>query len=115
MDDRRPWEKRQADRAPLSAMVKVEGPGGVRHFTSKNISAGGIYLVADDPLPEETRVSLEISLPDCPVPVRAQGEVVWRQRHPPAGFAVRFLDISDQAREFLRYLVRRILGEGHVG
>jgi hypothetical protein len=54
-------------------------------------------------------VSLEISIPESPVPIRALGEVVWRQRHPPAGFAVRFLDISEQARGYLTFLVNRIL------
>jgi uncharacterized protein (TIGR02266 family) len=96
-------------------MVKVEAPGGLRHFTSKNISAGGIFLLAADPLPEETRVSLEISIPDSPVPIRAQGEVVWIQRLPPSGFAVRFLEISDQAREYLRFLVQRLLNPGRLG
>jgi uncharacterized protein (TIGR02266 family) len=102
-------DKRRHLRVPLSATVKVESARGVRHFTTKNISAGGVFLLADDPLPEEARISLEVYLSGSPVPIRAQGEVVWIQRHPPAGFAVRFLEISEQARDYLRFLVQRAL------
>lgn len=104
-------EKRAWPRAPIGVIARVESPQGARHYYSRNISPGGIFLLAEEPLGEETRVKLEIFLPLVTLPVKAEGEVVWRQRQEPSGFAVRFVEISEGARKLIRWVVDRYLGQ----
>lgn len=97
-------------RVPIGVIVRIEGPDGVRRFYSKDISAGGVFLLAEEPLAEETRVALEMYLPLVTTPLRAKGEVVWRQAQSPSGFAIQFTEISDAARDLIRWIVERYLG-----
>jgi hypothetical protein len=103
-------EKRRDARAPIGVIVRVETDDGGRHYYSRNLSAGGAFLLAEDPLAEETRVEMELFLPLVSTPVRAKGEVVWRQRQDPSGFAVMFTEIGEGARKLIRWVVERYLG-----
>ncbi|MBN2495674.1 MAG: PilZ domain-containing protein [Deltaproteobacteria bacterium] len=105
-------EKREHRRIEVHALVRLESELGRGQYWSKNLSAGGVFLLAEEPLPEETRVSLELYLPGLQTAVSAEGEVVWQQRQDPAGFAVRFLDISQAARDLIRLVITRIGGSG---
>ncbi len=112
MPPRTPEERRRHRRAPLGVIVRVETDQGSRRFYSKDISTGGVFLLAEVPLKEETLVDLELHLPLISTPVRAKGEVVWIQRQAPAGFAIQFTEISDGARSLIRWVVEKYLGEG---
>lgn len=103
-------ERRRFVRAPIGVIVRVETGDGARHYYSKNLSAGGAFLLADDPLAEETKVALEVFLPLISTPIRVKGEVVWRQQQDPKGFAVKFTDISDGAQKLIRWVVERYMG-----
>jgi uncharacterized protein (TIGR02266 family) len=103
-------DRRRHPRVPVGIIVRIESPDGARRFYSKDISAGGVFLLAEDPLLEETRVELEMYLPLVNSPVRAKGEVVWKQRQGPSGFAIQFTDISDAARDLIRWVVDRYMG-----
>jgi hypothetical protein len=103
-------ERRAWPRAPIGVIARVDGPDGVRHYYSRNISPGGVFLLAEEPLAEETKIRLEIFLPLVSIPVKAEGEVVWLQRSNPSGFAVRFTEISEGARKLIRWVVERYLG-----
>lgn len=93
-------------RAPLRLMVRVRPEGGIsRSYNSKNLSAGGIFLLSDEPLEEETQVVLELYLPKTDKPIKLKGEVVWKQRQDPSGFAVKFVDVSDAERSMLKALI----------
>ncbi len=105
-------ERRRDPRAPIGVIVRVVHDGGSRHYYTRNLSPGGVFLLAEDPLSEETRLDLELFLPLVSVPVKATGEVVWRQRQDPSGFAVKFINISDGGRKLIRWIVERYLGEG---
>jgi uncharacterized protein (TIGR02266 family) len=86
----------------------ITGEGSQRYY-SKNISAGGVFLLADDPLPPETIVELEVMFPDLKEPIKATGEVVWNRIKDPRGFAVKFTEISDVSREFISWAIKRQL------
>jgi uncharacterized protein (TIGR02266 family) len=104
-------EKRRFPRAPIGVIVRIETSEGGRHYYSRNLSSGGTFLLAEEPLDEETRVELELFLPLVSTPVRAKGEVVWHQRQEPSGFAVKFTEISEGARKLIRWVVDRYLGQ----
>jgi uncharacterized protein (TIGR02266 family) len=104
-------EKRKYPRAPIGVIVRVETDDGGRHYYSKNLSSGGIFLLAEKPLDVETQVRLELFLPLIKTPVRADGEVAWIQRQEPSGFAIRFTQISDGSRDLIRWVVERYLGQ----
>jgi len=103
-------ERRIHARAPIGVIVRLEGPDGARHYYSKNLSAGGVFLLAEEPLAEETLVEMELFLPLVSTPVRAKGEVVWQQRQEPSGFAVKFHDIGEGSQKLIRWVVDRYLG-----
>ena len=105
-------EKRRHPRAPIGVIVRVESEDGGRHYYSKNLSSGGTFLLAEDPLEEETPVEMELFLPLVSAPVRAKGEVVWKRRQDPSGFAVKFTEISEGARKLIKWVVERYLGRG---
>lgn len=109
-DSRAGRERRIHARAPIGVIVRLESPDGARHYYSKNLSAGGVYLLAEEPLVEETLVEMELFLPLVSTPVRAKGEVVWRQRQEPSGFAVKFHDIGEGSQKLIRWVVDRYLG-----
>ena len=103
-------EKRSSPRAPIGVIVRVESNEGGRHYYSKNLSSGGTFLLAEDPLDEETNVEMELFLPLVSAPVRAKGEVVWKRRQDPSGFAVKFTEISEGAQKLIKWVVERYLG-----
>lgn len=44
---------------------------------SEDISLGGLRISTPTPLPEGTRLWLQVSLPDVPIPVNAIAQVMW--------------------------------------
>lgn len=107
-------ERRRDPRAPIGVIVRVTHDKGSRHYYTRNLSPGGVFLLAEDPLAEETVLDLELFVPLVSVPVKAAGEVVWRQRQDPSGFAVKFTKISDGGRKLIRWIVERYLGAGDI-
>lgn len=103
-------ERRVHPRVPVGIIVKVHWANDSRSFYSKDISVGGVFLLAESPLLEETEVKLEMSMPFGAASIHAKGEVVWTTRQNPSGFAVQFTDITKSARELIRWVVERYLG-----
>lgn len=104
-------ERRQYDRATIRIGVRVKTGSSFRHYTSINLSAGGVFLLAGDQPDEETELEMELFLPSVSLPVRAKGEVVWRQRQTPRGFAVRFTEIAEGPRKLISWVVERLLAK----
>jgi uncharacterized protein (TIGR02266 family) len=103
--------ERQHPRAPIGVIIQVNQASTSQNYFSKNISAGGAFLLADKPIEVETRLSILLYLPKIEKPVKAEAEVVWVQRQDPAGFAIRFTKITDAGRELIRWVVERYLNQ----
>jgi uncharacterized protein (TIGR02266 family) len=103
-------EKRREPRAQIGVVVRIETDEGSHHYYSKNISRGGIFLLAENPLEVETKVKMELFLPLIKTPVEVEGEVAWIQRQEPSGFAIRFTRISESSRGMIQWVVERYLG-----
>lgn len=104
-------ERRRYDRASIRVGVRVKTEGGFKHYSSDNLSAGGIFLLSKEPMEEESELEMELFIPSVSLPVKAKGEVVWNQRQEPRGFAVRFTEIAEGSRKLIGWVVRRYLAK----
>ncbi len=82
MEQEKPFEERRKY-VRLKATVEVKymvigKPGTIKVF-SKNISAGGLCITAQEQLAAETPLQLEIKIPDLKDPIRAIARVVWQK------------------------------------
>lgn len=64
--------------ATVQVNYKIIGKPGAVEVFSKNISAGGLCVVADKELSPDTPLQLEIKIPDLKAPIQAIGRVVWQ-------------------------------------
>jgi Tfp pilus assembly protein PilZ len=103
----RSWEeKRQHARAEIKWPVKVGTAQGLVDAETRDISVGGAFISCPEPLPLGHNFPLTISAPDHE-PQRVTAEVVWSNSNVPddkilnRGMGVRFIQISDEARQFL--------------
>ena len=82
-------ERRKFERFDLRLPAKIEGLGqkkGAHNLLTKNISAGGAFLETTKPLPENSRVSIDLVVPTG-VLIKVTGAVL---RSKSTGIAVRF-------------------------
>jgi len=74
------------------------------HFTSTNISAGGMFLKSDRPFAVGSKLDIEFTLPGTENPIKTQARVVRTcppgnpDDHPP-GMGIAFVEMD---REYLR-------------
>jgi uncharacterized protein (TIGR02266 family) len=98
-------EKTHVDRVPL--------------FVSGNVSAGGIFLITQEPYKSGTKMRIRFNLPDDPNVIETEGEVVWQrpkregsQRQP--GMGVQFTKIEGHDRERIREFVSQQVEAGNI-
>lgn len=79
--------------------VRVTNSSGEAWVQAENLSRGGIYIEAEEPLPLRAEVQLEFSLPEASTPITPTAEVVWLRRatNAPAGMGLRFLGLDGQS------------------
>jgi type IV pilus assembly protein PilZ len=83
---------------------------------SANLSLGGMFIKSDELPPLGTEVAVEFHLEDGFELIRGRGRVAW-VREPaegddPAGFGLRFLELTPGSRELIFRLVERRVREG---
>ena len=110
-DDYKYPERRRYDRAAIRVGVRVKTENGYKHFSSYNLSAGGIFLLSKEAVEEESELEMELFIPSVSLPIKAKGEVVWNQRQEPSGFAVRFTEIGENSRKLIGWVVKRHLAK----
>jgi len=81
---------------------------------SVNISAGGLFLKTDDPLPVDTPLDLEFTLPSRQQPICCSGRVAWVNHpvllHKPelaAGMGVQFIDLRLDDMHAIRDFIKQ--------
>ena len=97
-------EKTHVERVPL--------------FVSGNVSAGGIFLITQEPYKPGTKLRIRFTLSDDPRPIETEGEVVWlrtRRESPERlpGMGVQFMKIANEDRERIRVFVNREVERGN--
>jgi uncharacterized protein (TIGR02266 family) len=108
-----------ADRSAPRVMAKLIVHFGVNPQVlltdySVNLSTGGVFLKTENPLPMDTPLTLEFSLPNLSVPVRCQGRVAWLNSSEnvtkpllPPGMGVQFLDLSLEVMYAIREFIKQ--------
>lgn len=82
---------------------------------SDNLSAGGLFVRARNPLPEGEQFLLNLQLPELPESIKIQCEVAWTRAggkdpgHGNAGMGLKFVEISDEDRQILKEYVEGAL------
>ena len=119
MEQERPFQERRKY-VRLKAVVEVKytvigKPGEINVF-SKDVSAGGLCIIAEEELAPDTPLELEVKVPDLKDSIRALGRVVWQTKFEAANeqtkvffnTGVEFTGISDFDRFNLnRYVIER--------
>lgn len=101
-------DQRRHERKALAVEFRAhDGRGaGQLVFVSADLSAGGTFLRSELLLEQGEALSLEFSLPDRPVSIRAHARVAWVRRFPQsgetAGMGVEFLGLDEADRQALR-------------
>ena len=111
----RQQSRREALRVKASSMVHLR-QADLKEVGGKiyNLSTGGIGIRTNYPIAMRERLTLVFHLPDTIGPVRAEGEVVWRQfygdtpGHEGTLFTagIRFLSLGEQSRKAVHDYVR---------
>ncbi|HUO87097.1 MAG TPA: TIGR02266 family protein [Thermoanaerobaculia bacterium] len=101
---------------PFETAVRLEFDrfhGFVEQY-SANLSLGGMFINGESPPATGSEVAVEFRLGDGFELIRGRGRVVWvsPEGEEPAGFGLRFLELTPGSRELIFRLVERRVREG---
>jgi uncharacterized protein (TIGR02266 family) len=114
-------QRRESVRVPLDLDVNFESRGEVRRCPMKNLSAGGIFVASESPLPIGTPFNVRIRIERTGEEVELPGEVVSvgagadlaEEKH---GMGIRFVHLTDaqarQVAELSEEAMKKAIGEG---
>ena len=99
-------QSRASVRVPLSLNVNFESRGEVRKCLMKNLSAGGIFVATESPLPIGTPFNVRIRIEKTGEEVELPGEVVTlgvsanlaEEAH---GMGIRFVNLSEAQQQLV--------------
>jgi uncharacterized protein (TIGR02266 family) len=88
-------------------------------YVSGNVSAGGIFLITQEPIATGTNLKISFTLPDDDRPIEAMGQVIWQrdQRTAPdrqPGMGVQFMKIAQDDQDRVRAFVHSQVEKGEV-
>lgn len=89
---------REHDRIPYLTEIVLESSSGKREARISDLGPGGCYIDSIAAVHEGEKVSFDIVMAD--VQMNFSGEVAYA--FPGNGFGVRFTDLTDDKREFIR-------------
>ncbi len=84
---------------------------------SANISATGMFIRSDKPLPPETQLAFEFKIADDWKLIRGKATVVWsryRNEGPdqPSGMGILFTELEPQSRRLIAWIIEKHVREG---
>ena len=103
-------EKRKNPRKPFQVKVTNLHSGFFTYYRSRDISAGGMFLEAAEPLPAGTPLDLQFTLPGASEPVTVSAEVVRAvpaapDGSRPLGMGIRFRNLPADLRRRIKEFV----------
>ena len=107
--DQQHAQSRESVRVPLNLNVNFESRGEVRRCTMKNLSAGGIFIASESPLPLGTPFNVRIRIEKSGEEIELPGEVVSvgasanlaKEQH---GMGIRFVNLDEAQLELVAEL-----------
>ena len=100
-------ERRRASRVPVEIQIQYETADGFFQDYMRNLSLGGIFIETPKPLPMNTKLKVQFSLPDMTAPIVADGVVVHTLRlgqpkNPSvSGMGIKFSELEPSSKEML--------------
>ena len=85
----------------------LEGSKQEQTYSTKNIGAGGLCILAKQQIDVNTIISLHMNIPDGKPPIEAKGKIVWNQKEMEFGVGkggryvvgIGFTEITDSDRK----------------
>jgi len=114
-------QSRASVRVPMSLNVDFESRGEVRKCMMKNLSAGGIFVATESPLPIGTPFNVRIRIEKTGEEIELPGEIVSvgvgaDLAHNEHGMGIRFINLSEaqqqQVTELSEQAMRKAIEEG---
>jgi len=107
-------DRRKHQRVPTQILIKYRNAD--QFFTDyiQNISRGGIFVPTYQPLPQDTRLHITFSLPDCEESITTDGIVVHSlhsdpENGGPSGMGVQFQALSETQQQLIdTYVASRL-------
>jgi len=98
-------EQRKYPRVPLSVKVTKLDSGAFQYYQASNISAGGMFIKADEPLPIGTRLRITVSMPRHPLEVEGEVVRVMLEGGFQSGMGVKFDALPEDQRQMIEAFV----------
>jgi hypothetical protein len=104
--DRRQQDRRRHPRYYVNMLVRIRAEGAAEFEASMltDISLSGCYVESNAPLPEGTRVELELG----PEELRFHAYAIVRVKYASLGMGLQFVDLDEDAAARLHYLIAHL-------
>lgn len=106
-------DRRTYPRAEIRWPVTIESEGGTIDAKLRNLGTGGAYIHCDETPEPGKRISLTIWPPEYSA-LKVVAEVVWAGKVLALGMGVRFVEMSDEDRQFISDAVSRLLNSTNL-
>lgn len=98
-------EKRKQERVPVDLWIEAARGEEVYFQRATNLSVGGAYFDQTIPLPVGTKVQLKFELPQDPLEIQCQGEIVTAKG---LGMGVSFVELKAQDKSRIERLIGKL-------
>ncbi len=106
-------EVRREPRVSIFVRVDFKDKEDFIYYYSRNLSKGGIFIQTVAPLPPETPVILQLTLPGNPQTLEIESRVIWSRKDEEVegnkvipGMGVQFLRLDEQSKKLLENFLK---------
>jgi len=106
-------DRRSYPRAEIRWPVTIESARGTIEAKLRNLGIGGAYIHCDETPEPGERISLTIRPPESSE-LEVIAEVIWTGKVLALGMGVRFVEVSDENRQFISDSVSKLLKDTNL-
>ncbi len=106
-------ERRTYPRAEIRWPVTIESARGTIEAKLRNLGIGGAYIHCEEAPDPGERITLTIRPPESSA-LKVIAEVMWAGKVLALGMGVRFVEMSDEDRQFISDAVSRLLNDTNL-
>ena len=104
-------DRRQSERENIKIPVDYSAVDAFFSEFTTNINEGGMFIETENPSPLDSRVQLQVRLPDLERPIKLGGRVAWisdGKNGSTPGMGIEFQEMTPELRQTINDLVRRL-------